>query len=213
MAKFFKCFFAILAYWALMFLGPAIVMIFNDIGYNLTGGGWGPDSLMRNILQFFAQPISCVLACSAITSILSGSHKPLISVNCVIASCLCTLFAFTATEPTQMWAMIVSSLACTTTAAYQAKNTENPEAENALLKSKEENAKLIKEIDQLRKESNYSAKQLYLLNLITDKFGSSIDGLLESIYKNLLIANGKTAEEAKHDLQEKLEKENFTVNS
>lgn len=213
MSRFFKCFAAVLAYWALMFLGPAIVMIFNDIGYNLTGGGWGPDSLMRKILQFFSQPISCVLACSAITSILKGTHKPLISINCVIASCMCTLFAFTATEPTQMWAMIISSLASAITAAYQSKNTENPETENALLKSREENAKLIKEIEQLKKESNYSAKQLYLLNLITDKFGSSIDGLLESIYKNLLIANGKTAEEAKHDLQEKLEKENFTVNS
>ena len=112
---------AIAAYWVLLFIGPAIVMIFNDIGYYVTGGGWGPDSLMHAVLQFFSQPISCAIAYGAMKYILKDDGKVLSLVNCVIASCMCAVFAFTATETSQRWAMIVSIVVCAYTAVIASK--------------------------------------------------------------------------------------------
>lgn len=128
MKKFLLCFGAVLAYWALMFLGPAIVMLFNNIGYYVTGGGWGPDSLMYAVLQFFSQPISCFVAYGAATAILKENGKILILVNCVVAACMCVLFAITASETSQRFAMIVSVVACVYTAVMAAKNIKQTQA-------------------------------------------------------------------------------------
>ena len=122
MKKFLLFFGAVLSYWALMFLGPAIVMLFNNIGYYVTGGGWGPDSLMYAVLQFFSQPISCFVAYGAATAILKENGKIFILTNCVIAACMCVLFAFTASETSQRLAMIVSVVACVYTAIMAAKD-------------------------------------------------------------------------------------------
>lgn len=125
MAKFFRYFASFIAYWALMFFGPAIVMLFNNIGYYVTGGGWGPDSLMYAVLQFFSQPISCVLAYGAMTAILKENGIIFVLINCVIAACMCVLFAVTASESSQRIAMIVSVVACAYTAIMASRNIKN----------------------------------------------------------------------------------------
>lgn len=129
MKKFFVCVGAVLAYLLLLFLGPALVMIFNNIGYYATGGGWGPGSLMYRVLQFFSQPISCLIAYAAIKAILKGEHKVLALTNCIIASCLCVLFVFTASSNAQMWAMIVSVGACIYTAVMASKDISEKNSE------------------------------------------------------------------------------------
>lgn len=124
MYRLFKCVCAMLVYWILLFIGPAFVMLFNNVGYYVTGGGWGPGSLMYKVLQFFSQPIACVLAYGALKGLLHDDHNVLVLVNCTVATCVCFLFVITASEMEQMWAMVVSVASCGGTAVAAAREIE-----------------------------------------------------------------------------------------
>ena len=125
MKKFFICFRAILAYWVLLFIGPALVIIFNNIGYFVSGGGWGPDSLMYKVLQILSQPIACFLAYGAITAILQQKHSVLKLVNCVIAACYCFamifVYLFFLSNVEMLIVMIASTIVCVITAVMAGK--------------------------------------------------------------------------------------------
>ena len=49
MKKFFTCLGATAAYWVFIFIGPAIVMWLNNIGYYFTGGGYGPGLALQTL--------------------------------------------------------------------------------------------------------------------------------------------------------------------
>ena len=110
MKKFWVCAGATLAFWALIFLGPAIIMLFNNIGYYFSGGGYGPESFMYKVLQFFSQPISCAIAASAAESITGGNHKACTIANCVICALMCFLFAMITSDKAQLATMILSAV-------------------------------------------------------------------------------------------------------
>lgn len=110
MKKFWVCAGATLAFWALIFLGPAIIMLFNNIGYYFSGGGYGPESFMYKVLQFFSQPTACVIAAGAAEAICDGKHKVCTIANCVIAALMCFLFAMVAGDKAQLATMIISAV-------------------------------------------------------------------------------------------------------
>jgi hypothetical protein len=115
MKKFLTCIGATLAFWVLMFLGPALVMLVNNIGYYVSGGGWGPNSLMYKVLQFFSQPIACALAFSAAGSICGDRHPVCVLTNCIVAACVCvllTISGFALGNNLNAAQMIVSAVAC-----------------------------------------------------------------------------------------------------
>lgn len=106
---------ATLAFWALVFLGPALVMLMNNVGYYVSGGGWGPDSFMYKVLQFFSQPIACAMAYYAIDTICKGKHLVCVLVNCVVAACLSMLLGlceFIIGKPLNAAQMILSGIVC-----------------------------------------------------------------------------------------------------
>lgn len=129
MKKFFVCTGAVLSYWLLIFLGPVLVLFINNIGYYVTGAGWGPNSIMYSVLRFCSQPIACFMAYVAMKMILKEAHKVLALVNCIIAACMCTLFAFTASRNAQMWTMIVSVAACAYSGVMASKDIREENSE------------------------------------------------------------------------------------
>lgn len=129
MRKYFVCAGAVLSYWLLIFLGPVLVLFINNIGYYVTGAGWGPNSIMYSVLRFCSQPIACFLAYAAMKTILKEEHKVLVLVNCIIAACMCTLFVFTAGSKAQMWTMVVSVAACAYSGVMASKDIREKNSE------------------------------------------------------------------------------------
>lgn len=89
--SFFTCIGIIATYWALVLLGPSLVMIYNKITVWFSGGGFYEGSFGYKILVFCAQPIACSLAHCAAQSISKGKHSICVLVNETIATCI---FAF-----------------------------------------------------------------------------------------------------------------------
>lgn len=119
-------FLATLAYWAVIFLGPALILLANNIGYFVSGAGWGPDSIMFKALQFCSQPISCFLAYYAADSVSKGNLRACVLVNCIIGACICGMFVITANTMVLAASMIASAVCCIVTAVMSAKNEHNP---------------------------------------------------------------------------------------
>lgn len=121
MKSVFKVIGAIAAFWAIVFLGPAVVMLLNNIGYLVSGSGYGPDSLMYIVLQFLKQPISCFFAYLFAKEICGEDHPVCPLANCIIAACMCVLFALIASSGAQMATMFVSAAAMVVCAVIEAK--------------------------------------------------------------------------------------------
>lgn len=110
------CFSATIAYWAFIFLGPVVILLWNNLGYYVSGTGWGPNSLMYRALQFLSQPISCALAYAIAKNICKDHSKNCIFVNCIVSALACAVFAYCASTQALLVSMSVSSLICLATA-------------------------------------------------------------------------------------------------
>ena len=214
MKKFLNCTLVTLCYWVLLFIGPAIVLLWNNLSYSLTGGGYGQDSLMYKVLVFFSQPISCFLAAGMSGNIDNGKHKVCLLVNCVIGACYCAasflMYSFFISNASMQWVMAVSAIACIVTAASQAKGLVSAVELRDLENLKNENAKLHSKIEEMHNTYRVSAKHLFLLDLMCNKSGVTKEKILESLYVSYLKASGTTEEEARADLQQKLNEENHS---
>lgn len=115
------CIGAIAAYWAMFFFGPALVMLINNIGYYLGGGGWRPDGLMYNVLLFLSQPIACGLAYFAAKGVCKNEPSICVLTNCIVGVCLAVLLTFTTTIGIKTAAMAVSAIVCVVTAVVEAR--------------------------------------------------------------------------------------------
>lgn len=128
MKKFLACLGATLAYWVFIFFGPAIVMLINNIGYYLSGGGYGPGSLMHKVLQFLSQPIACFVAYSVAQAVSKTEHPMCVLSNCIAGACVCCLFAVVAIlagNTRNMVIMPISAIACVVTAVTAAKDVKD----------------------------------------------------------------------------------------
>lgn len=89
--SFLTCIGIIAAYWALVLLGPGLVMLFNAITLWFSGGGFYEGSFGYKILVFTSQPIACALAHSAARSISKDEHSICVLVNEIISACIFVL--------------------------------------------------------------------------------------------------------------------------
>lgn len=114
------CISATAAYWAVLFLGPAVILLLNNAGYYVSGAGWGTDSLMYKILQFLSQPLSCFFAFAAAESVAKGRFRGWLWFNCLLGGAMCVLFIFTAETDILRYAMALSALTCIASALFDA---------------------------------------------------------------------------------------------
>lgn len=128
MKKCFECILVIFCYWLAIFIGPAIVLLWNNFSYYVSGLGYGPESLMYNVLTFFSQPVSCFLAAAIATSVGKEKHNLCVLTNCIIGSIFCVVLTLSyvnnADFGVKMWSMLVSTIACIITAVMMAKEVE-----------------------------------------------------------------------------------------
>ena len=89
--SFLTCLGIISAYWALILLGPGLVMLYNAITLWFSGGGFYEGSFGYKILVFASQPIACALAHSAAQSISKDDHSICVLVNEIISVCIFVL--------------------------------------------------------------------------------------------------------------------------
>ena len=90
----FYCSMSIVVFWLLVAIGPAVVMLFNKIGYVFSGAGYGEGSLMYKVLLFLSQPIACCIAAAAADFVGQYRHRNYITVNCALSICLFSVLAF-----------------------------------------------------------------------------------------------------------------------
>lgn len=131
MKKFLTCLGATLAFWVLILLGPALVMLFNNFGYYFSGGGYGPGSFMYKVLLFFSQPIACWLAFGSASAICQGKHPVCVLTNCIVATCICalqTISGFMFGKTLNAVQMIVSAAACIACAVSLVKSWNVPKS-------------------------------------------------------------------------------------
>ena len=125
MRRFTNCVIVTVCYWLLLLIGPALVRLWNDIGYSFAGAGYGSESFMYKVLIFFSQPISCFIAAAAAGNLFSGKHRLCTFVNCIVSACLCAAmslnyFFFDDNLP-MFGVMICSAIVCIITSVTQAK--------------------------------------------------------------------------------------------
>lgn len=115
------CVGATLAFWVAVFIGPVFVLLLNNLGYYVSGTGWGQNSFMYKVLTFLSQPIACVIAYSIAKAISKDKHPVCVLVNTIVCTCMCVLFAIVASSTTKMLQMIISAVICIVMAVVEAK--------------------------------------------------------------------------------------------
>lgn len=128
MKKFFECTLVTFCYWLAIFIGPAVVLLWNNLSYYVSGLGYGPESLMYKVLTFFSQPVSCFLAATIAMSVGKEKHNLCVLTNCILATVFCTVLTLyyvnNADFGVKMWSMLVSAIACIATSIMTAKEVE-----------------------------------------------------------------------------------------
>lgn len=77
-----------LSFWAIVFFGPCMVMLWNQFSYSTTGAGYETGSFLYIFLRILSQPLACLIAYSAII-VISGDQKG----GCVSGNCIvCAIF-------------------------------------------------------------------------------------------------------------------------
>lgn len=201
MKRFFRCSAVTFCYWLLMFIGPAIVLLWNNFSYYFTGAGYGSESLMYRVLTFFSQPISCFLAAGLAGNIFEGKHRLCTLVNCVVGACYCSasalMYLFFVDNSAMLGAMAVSAIACIITAYMQANGLVCIEDAEELEKLQAENIKLQ---DALSDQKHIT----YVLGLIADRSKMTTVQLVETLYINFRKQSGCSAEDARSELQKEI---------
>lgn len=204
MKRFFRCLAVTFCYWLLMFIGPAIVLLWNNFSYYFTGAGYGSESLMYRVLTFFSQPISCFLAAGLSGSIFEGKHRLCTLVNCVVGACYCSasalMYLLFVDNSAMLGAMAISAIACIITAYMQASGLVRIEVVEELEILQKENIKLKESL----KDQNTAT---YVLNMIAKRSELTTAALAEALYINFRKNAGCTEEAARAELQK--EKQNW----
>lgn len=112
MKKFLFCLYSTVTYWLICFLGPAAILLLNNIGYYVSGAGWGPDSLMYKLLQLLSQPLACAVAYHAAKTVCKCHSRYCVPVNSLVSAFACIVFFINATTVALEFSMILSSLVC-----------------------------------------------------------------------------------------------------
>ena len=120
MRKFCSCFLVTLCFWLLASFGPALVMLWNDVGYAVTGGGYGKGSFLYSVIQFLSQPIAFAIAGSLAAAMFQGAHKFCAFVNCIIGACWCVFLAIMQLVYRGMTPLMFSLLLSAIASAYVA---------------------------------------------------------------------------------------------
>lgn len=128
MKKFYECALVTVCYWLTIFLGPAIVILWNNLSYFVSGLGYGEGSIMYKVLTFFSQPAACVLAFEVSKSVGKSKHNICTLINCFLGACFCgavtMLYAFYLDDNLRLLTMAVSSVCCIFTVYVAAKEME-----------------------------------------------------------------------------------------
>lgn len=128
MKRFLECTLVTICYWLAIFIGPAILLLWNNLSYYVSGFGYGPESLMYKVLTFISQPVSCFLATSIAISVGKKKHNLCVLTNCIFASIFCAFitvsYVSNADYGIKMWATLLSAIACITTSIMTAKEVE-----------------------------------------------------------------------------------------
>ena len=203
MKKFFSCILVTVIYWVLMFVGPAIVLIWNNFSYSFTGSGYGPESIMYRILLLLSQPISCFLAAGIAGNALNGEHRLCVFANCIIGTCYCTvcvfMYIFFIDNINMLFTMAISAIACIITAYTQSSELQNMGSTDELEKYISENAKL-------KKLLNDHTEATYVLDLVATKAGASSVDLARSLFVNFRKASGLSEDAARSEFEEEMKK-------
>ena len=112
--RFLPCSLATLCFWALIFLGPVIILLINNVNYYFNGTGYGPGSIMYSVLQFISQPTACVIAAYAADAVSKNQHKICVIVNCSVCALVCLLLAlveFLDNNTLMLFTFVVSAVA------------------------------------------------------------------------------------------------------
>lgn len=204
MKNFLRRFAVTFCYWLLMFIGPAVVLLWNNFSYYFTGAGYGSESVMYRVLTFFSQPISCFLAAGLAGSLFDGRHRLCALVNCVVGACYCSasalMYLLFVDNSAMLGAMAVSAIACIITAYMQANGLVCIEDAEELERLQTENIKLKESL-----KDQHDAT--YVLNMIAKRSGLTTSAMAESLYINFRKAGGCTEEAARAELQK--EKQNW----
>jgi hypothetical protein len=200
MKKFLNCCLITLCYWQILFIGPAIVLLWNNFSYYVAGTGYGSESFMYKLLTFLSQPIACFAAAGLAGSLFGGKHKLCTLVNCVVGACLCSVIAifnfYLSQNATLVGALAVSSIACIITAASLSKGIVYIDEQASLEKHKSIQAEL--------NDSNNAAR---ILNLISKKTGRTATDIAETLYISFRKAVGVSEDFAREELEK--EKQNW----
>jgi len=146
------CVGATATYWATIFVGPAIIMLLNNVGYYVSGGGWGPGSFMHTVLEFASQPLACFAAYALAKSVSQDEHPVCVLSNTIVASCMCVIFVFTASSSALMWTMIVSVIICVMTATIEGRElSANTGKIETIEKDNEEVEKIMEQISKMER--------------------------------------------------------------
>lgn len=201
MKKFFSCALVTVIYWVLMFIGPAIVLLWNNFGYFFTGAGYGPESIMYKILLLLSQPISCFLAASIAGNALNGEHRLCVFANCIVGACYCTvcvfMYTFFVDNVAMLFTMAISEIACIITAYMQSRELQN-------MGSTDELEKYISENSKLKTLLNDHTEASYVLNLVANKAGVSSVDLARSLFVNFRKASGLSEDAARSEFEEEM---------
>ena len=116
MKKFFECVLVTICFWLIVFIGPALVILWNNLSYYVSGLGYGEGSVMFNIIKFLSQPISFIIAGTAASSMFSECAF----VNCIIGVCFCVFLAFMEFAFTSNTLLAFDMIASAVAAGYSA---------------------------------------------------------------------------------------------
>lgn len=139
MKKFLECALVTICYWIVIFIGPSLVILWNNWCYYVSGLGYGEGSLMYKVLVAISQPASCILAYVAATNISKNKHSMSVMVNCVFGTLVFGIFSalnICQNNYSNLLCMLVSAIACNFTVYLAAKELEQIGALQKIVKVK-----------------------------------------------------------------------------
>lgn len=196
MKKFLNCCLITLCYWLILFIGPALVLLWNNFSYYVAGTGYGSESLMYKVLTFFSQPIACFAAAGLAGSLFGGKHKLCTIVNCVIGACLCaviSIFNFYLSQNVALvGALAASTIVCIITATMMSKSLvciDEVELKD-LNEYKAEHDKLMEKLSQYE-------EAMFVLEMLAEKSNTSVVSIADQLFVNFQRHAGYSEDDAR----------------
>lgn len=196
MKKFLNCCLITLCYWLIMFIGPGLVLLWNNFSYYVAGLGYGSESFMYKLLTFLSQPIACLAAVGVAGSLFDGKHKLCTLVNCVIGTCLCTVIAILNFCLSKNFLLVgelaVSAIVSIIIAGMLSKSIVCIEAEEFkdLNEHKTECYKLMEKLSQYE-------EAMFVLEMLAEKSNTSVVAIADQLFVNYHKHGGYSEEDAR----------------